>query len=103
MLIRAEFQNDVRVHDRNGSDKTLQGHRPATEEPEEDRKGHTESHWSGFDAQCAQASTGREEEPTVGLLVRVGLYNMAYLWHVHLNVSIAWGVEPPMHIQQKVI
>jgi hypothetical protein len=47
-LTDAELHNHVRVHDRHGPDKALQGHGSAAQEPAQDRKGHTESHraWS---------------------------------------------------------
>jgi hypothetical protein len=76
-----ELHNHVRVHDRDGADKALQGHRSAPQEPEEDRKGDTESHWPGSDAQCAQAPAGRQGEPGIEVLVSLewggGVYDTA--------------------------
>lgn len=70
-LTTTELHHDVGIHDRDGADKALQRHGTAAEEPEEDRKGDTESDRTGPHAQCASTSLGIEEE--LGDKVLVGL------------------------------
>ena len=68
-LTVAELHTHVGIHDRDGPHQALQGHRPPPRQPEEDRKGHPESHRPRSDAQCAQTPACAEEEPADAVLV----------------------------------
>jgi hypothetical protein len=62
LIDHAELHPHVRVHDRDGPHQALQGHGSAPQEPAQDCKGHTASHWPWSDAQRAPTSTGTKEE-----------------------------------------
>lgn len=105
LTLTAELHNHVRVHDRDRADKALQGHRPAAQEPEEDCKGDTEGDWAGSDAECAQASVGREEEPGFEVLLRrrLAVYDMGstFLTCTFWGESIAGGVQTHSHTRAR--
>lgn len=55
-FLRAEFLNDVRIHDQHGTHTAQEGHRPSGRQSAEDRQGDTEGGGDGTGAERASAS-----------------------------------------------